>query len=481
MRIIFDISTVARRFGIPGGIGRVERELASYALAQRPDIEFSFYDPLMETFRRAVRERMPELIGTGAILDTSRLPRMPAHKRRLRFRLPEPLRSALFWVSRFRRSLRVALERVRMTSSSLSARQVATWALRMTVPPRFKKGSRGIGSYPAILPFDLAIGDAFDLDPDCILVSAGNDWSYKNIDDIAALKARCGFRYVVLCHDLIIVQFPELVGARASEYVRKYWEGAFRLSDLVICASRKVEDDVRAFCQASGLPSPSTALVQLGADPALFHSAAASPLPAGMERDRYILFVSSLDARKGHDLLIRVWNRLVEDRVPQTYGFKLVFVGEFMFNAMHLKDQLVENAAEGTLLHFSGVEDAKLAALYRNAAFCVFPSRYEGFGLPIVEAFSFGKAVIASTGGAIPEIVAGLSPCLDPDDDEAWYAELKRWITDPTCKAHFESKIWNEFRTLTWHEAGQRFFDVISAWGSNRRDQPREMLPLKEE
>jgi glycosyltransferase involved in cell wall biosynthesis len=480
MRIIFDISTVARRSGVPGGIGRVERELANYALAQRPDIEFSFYDPLMETFRRAAREWMPELIGTNAILDTSRLPRTPAHKRKLRFRLPRLLQSAAFWILRFRRNLRVAVERVRMTSSSPRVRQVAAWVLRLIVPSRFKKGASGISGYPTILPYDMAIGEAFDLGPDCILVSAGNDWSYKNIDHIAVLKARCGFRYVVLCHDLILIQFPELVGTRASEFVRNYWEAAFRLSDLIICTSRKVEDDVRAFCQASGIPLGSTALVPLGADPASFHSAAESPLPAGVERDRYILFVSSLEARKGHDLLIRVWNKLVEDRIPQGYGFKLVFVGEFVFNALHLKDHLVENAAEGTLLHFSGVEDSKLATFYRNAAFCVFPSRYEGFGLPVVEAFSFGKAVIASTGGSIPEIVAGLSPCLDPDGDDAWYAEIKRWITDPSRRAYFENKIRNEFRTLTWHEASQSFFDVIDAWGSSRSNQPKKALPLNE-
>lgn len=480
MRIIFDISTVARRFGIPSGIGRVERELANYGLARRPEIEFSFYDPLTETFRRAARPWMPELIGTQAILDTSRLPRTPAHKRLLRFRLPGVLQSGVFWILRFRRNVRVAIERVRLTSSSPKVRQAAGWVLRLLVPTRFKQGAGGASNYPTILPYDLAIGEAFDLDADCILVSAGNDWSYKNIDSIAALKARCGFRYVILCHDLILIQFPELVGTRASELVRKYWETAFCIADLVICASRKVEDDVRAFCQASALPLGSTALVRLGADPAAFHSAAESPLPAGVERERYILFVSSLDARKGHDLLIRVWNKLVEEGVPQAYGFKLVFVGEFLFNAMHLKDRLVENAAGGTLLHFSGVEDSKLAALYRSAAFCVFPSRYEGFGLPVVEAFSFGKAVIASTGGSIPEIVAGLSPCLDPDDDQAWYAEIKRWIAEPGCRAYFENKIRSEFRMLTWQEAGQRFFDVISAWGSGRSNRPTTALPLND-
>ena len=61
-----------------------------------------------------------------------------------------------------------------------------------------------------------------------------------------------------------------------------------------------------------------------------------------------------------------------------------------------------------------------LAALYDGAAFCVYPSMYEGYGLPIVEAFARGKAVIASNRGSIPEIAAAFAPCLDPTDEEAW-------------------------------------------------------------
>ncbi len=71
----------------------------------------------------------------------------------------------------------------------------------------------------------------------------------------------------------------------------------------------------------------------------------------------------------------------------------------------------------------------------RGATFCVYPSLYEGYGLPIVESFRHRKAVLSSSGGALPETVGDLSPCLDPQDEQAWYETLKCWTIDPATRA----------------------------------------------
>jgi glycosyltransferase involved in cell wall biosynthesis len=115
------------------------------------------------------------------------------------------------------------------------------------------------------------------------------------------------------------------------------------------------------------------------------------------------------------------------------------------------------------LIVLSGVPDTVLTELYRNAAFCLFPSLYEGYGLPAVEAFAFGKAVIASTGGALPEVVGDLSPCLDPRDEDAWFETMRNWIADPAARAPFETAIRERFRHPTWSEAAEQFFAAIDA------------------
>ena len=112
----------------------------------------------------------------------------------------------------------------------------------------------------------------------------------------------------------------------------------------------------------------------------------------------------------------------------------------------------------GTLEVFTDADDAKVAALYRDAAFCLYPSRYEGYGLPVVEAFQHGKAVLASTGGAVPEVVGDFSPCLDPADGEAWRRMLQTWIEDPAARAVYEERIRTSFRHPDWDESARAFF-----------------------
>jgi glycosyltransferase involved in cell wall biosynthesis len=211
------------------------------------------------------------------------------------------------------------------------------------------------------------------------------------------------------------------------------------------------------------MPLPASAFAPLGANPAQFNQPSDAPLPSSLSKDRYVLMVGGIAPRKGHDVLIAVWNRLFAEGIPQSYGFKLVLAGKLGKGVSRAAQLLAENFSGDTLVHLPHVDDALLAALYRNCAFTVFPSLYEGFGLPIVESFAFGKPVIASTGGAIPEVVAGFSPCLDPLDEDAWYKAMRQWIVDRTPRDYFADKIRREYRLRSWQEATRDFFAAISS------------------
>jgi glycosyltransferase involved in cell wall biosynthesis len=456
MKLFFDVSTVAHRVGTPGGISRVEREFANHAFKFRPDIQFSFYDSAMGGFRLAKRERIPDLIGTEYLLDTSRL---ESRASRMLNRLPPPLRSTAYWLRRFRYNLQIVLERLRLTTSHSAVRICAERLVKLVrnLSPTHGKGR----PKPPILPFDLAIGDEIPLDTDCVLVSVGGDYRFKDIDRIAEIKAHYRFRYVLLCHDLIMIQFPQLAGEIATEHVRKYWNKAFPVADMVIFTTATVEEDVRSFCRANNLALRKTAIVPLGWNPAEFSKRIPAILPEGIEPGRYILFVSSLEARKGHEMIMAVWRRLLDDGIPQATGMKLVFIGEHVFNTPRLKQRLLSGELGPTLVHFEGVMDSQLAKFYRCAAFCLFPSQYEGFGLPVIEALGAGKPIIVSTGGAVPEIAAGLAPCLDTNDQDSWYAEIKLWLEDPAIREEYAHKISDQFDWPTWDECGENFFKVI--------------------
>jgi glycosyltransferase involved in cell wall biosynthesis len=248
---------------------------------------------------------------------------------------------------------------------------------------------------------------------------------------------------------------------------RRYLDVIFATANRIIFNTRLIEAEARSYCLENKLTMVDSRVSPLGMDVVHEDSHSLPPLPLGLTSQRYILFVSTIEPRKGHRLLYRIWLRLLHEGVPQATGLKLVFAGRPGWLIDDLLSELRNDPrVQDTLQVLPYVEDRTLAALYNGAAFCVYPSRYEGYGLPIVEAFSLGKAVIASTGGSMPELVGDLSPCLDPTDEEAWYVELKRWMTDASARAGYEDKIRTKFRHPTWNEAAERFFQAALDPGS---------------
>ena len=246
--------------------------------------------------------------------------------------------------------------------------------------------------------------------------------------------------------------------------IRAYFDRALPIADLVAAPSRRVEADVRAYCAGKGFALARYGRGAGGGRPVAAASAPGpAPMPEGLASGRYALFVSTIEPRKGHRLLADVWRRLLAAGVPQAAGFKLVFVGRPGWMVDDLMRELREPPLAGSLAILSGLDDATMSALYRNAAFCCYPSAYEGYGLPIVEAFHFGKAVLASSGGALPEVVGEFSPCLDPTDEDAWYRAMKQWIEDPEARAPFEHKIRTGFTHPSWDTAAAIFFQAIDA------------------
>ncbi len=449
-RTILDVSSLARWVGPPDGILRVEHALAAYARAERPDIVLSVYDAAAASFREVSEAWADSIIGWDGAIDAMTLDYRRHWSRLRRWRSP-------------RYALLMALERQRLTAHATGlARFIGGLQKVVCFPRRLPPPFAGRdGRRREIVPVDLALGRALSLGPGDTVLTAGYDWVNQDPRRIEANKRQGGFRYVVLCHDIMGLRTPEFLPDHAAAAFRHYWNAMFSMADRILVTARSVESDIRDYCAAAGIGLAETRVVPLGYDPPRERPGA--PLPRGLEPRRFALFVSTIDPRKGHALLIRLWARLLAEGVPQRHRFKLVFVGRRGWNVEALLRQIDALAAsEPSLVHLEELDDDGLSALYGAAAFCVFPSRYEGFGLPIIEAFSHGKAVIASTGGTLPETVGTLSPCLDPDDEEAWFVALKSWIEDPEARAPYEARIRDSFSWPDWSEAAARIFEAAS-------------------
>jgi len=439
-RLIVEVSTNMRWVGPPVGIVRVEQEIALQALRRGGAVELAFNDPSTGTLRRLVPRWRERLLGPDAVLETLWLD--------IRRHLP-------FWRRAMapRYPVAMALERARLSGVPFAGAVLDRLIGRHAHSPPFVDAA---GRRMNLVPFASAIGAPLDLGPEDTVISAGANWQGRG-DPLLALRARYGFRHAVMCFDMLPVVHPEWFYAEDVARFDAHWRATIPGAARILCNAHCVAQDLRDFATAQALGPCEPLVVPLGfAAPA--QAAALHDLPAPLAPGRFALFVSTVEPRKGHAVLAEAWATLLARGLPQAAGFHLVFVGRRGWMVEALLERLDRLGADPAhcFLHLDSATDAQLARLYRDAAFCLYPSRAEGFGLPIIEAMAHGKAVIASTAGAVAETAGGLAPCLDPLDVAAWTETLAAWITDPAARAPWEARIRTEFRFATWPEAAER-------------------------
>jgi alpha-1,3-rhamnosyl/mannosyltransferase len=152
---------------------------------------------------------------------------------------------------------------------------------------------------------------------------------------------------------------------------------------------------------------------------------------AGLRRlglpPRYLLYLGTIEPRKNVLLLMRVYCQLpakLRERWP------LVLAGAWGWNVERERDYYQSLARRCGVIHLDYVADEDLPVIYNGARALLYPSHYEGFGLPPVEMLSCGGAVLASTTPAVAETVGGQAALVDPQDPDAWRAALIRILTD---------------------------------------------------
>jgi glycosyltransferase involved in cell wall biosynthesis len=141
----------------------------------------------------------------------------------------------------------------------------------------------------------------------------------------------------------------------------------------------------------------------------------------------YLLHVGTLEPRKNLDLLVRAYCGLpaaVRSRCP------LLLAGKWGWNTKSLAALLGQDTRHRGVIHLGYFPEEQLPLLYNGARALVFPSLYEGFGLPAVEMLACGGAVLASTGGSLPEVVGRYGHLVDPHDIDGWRAAMERVVVD---------------------------------------------------
>ena len=222
-----------------------------------------------------------------------------------------------------------------------------------------------------------------------------------------------GVKTVVTIHDLIFMRHPEYYNSIDVKIYTRKFRHALREADRIVAISECTKRDI---CELGGVEADRVDVIyqscakrfsDIPTDRGLWQVRNKYGLP-----DRYILNVGSIEQRKNVLLAVKALHRLPDD-------VALVIVGRHTPYADEVGQYVKENGLCGRVLMLNGVPDEDLPALYRMADAFVYPSRYEGFGIPIIEAIRLGLPVVACTGSCLEEAGGPDSLYVGPDDDEA--------------------------------------------------------------
>jgi len=264
------------------------------------------------------------------------------------------------------------------------------------------------------------------------------------------------------------VKFPHLVVARVAAAFPRYLGDAAQCADEILCNSECSGRDLRDFLESEGLPAPALSVVRLGCEIAAESAAPPSDSVAEVLESRYVLFVSTIERRKNHETLYRAYTRLADESEVDLP--LLVFVGWIGWGVTELMSDLrADPRARRYVRVLSRVSDSDLARLYQNAYFTVYPSLYEGWGLPVAESLAYGKFCLASDAGSIPEVGGDLVEYVDPWDIPRWAQRLSWYFSHPEEVEKRAAAIRSSYRPSGWRETGAAVLSAADALAARGR------------
>ena len=270
---------------------------------------------------------------------------------------------------------------------------------------------------------------------------------------------------VVTIHDLIPLILPEY---RSSVWVRAYMKlvsAAARRATHIIADSLCSRRDIVRLLR---IPEARVTVVYLAAGEEFQPATQPEDDEAIQEKyhleSPYILYLGGFDRRKNLDRLLHAYG-LARTR----YGFPhtLTIAGSLPRSASPLfPDPRVivqELDLEGSVAFLGWVEEEDKPALYRGAALFVYPSLYEGFGLPVLEAMACGLPVVAAEAGALPEVVGKGGILVNPQDTRALAEAMGKVLSDGTLAGRLAAKALKQARRFSWRKAARETLDIYRA------------------
>ena len=269
-------------------------------------------------------------------------------------------------------------------------------------------------------------------------------------------------RSVVTVHDLGYLHYPDAHTARARRYLDWSTRWNAHQATAVLADSEATRADLMHFY---GAEADKIHVVYLGRDIGLARVTDPHRLVEVKARyglaGRYLLYVGTLQPRKNLGRIIQAFERVC-DR-PALGGLQLVLAGKKGWLYETLFRQVTEAGLQGRVIFPGYVADEDLGALLSGATAFIFPSLYEGFGIPVLEAGGCGVPVITSNTSSLPEVAGHAALLVDPLDVDAIADAMYRLVTEESLRADLARRGLENIKRFSWEKCARETLAVLES------------------
>lgn len=292
---------------------------------------------------------------------------------------------------------------------------------------------------------------------DTVLI-LGKPWDNPAMEQVLIdEKARTGFILAQVIYDLIIPLHPQLHHPSLFKTYTQYVFNAIYGSDLLLPISKSTDKDIKSFAKSLNLPMPRTKVLRLADE--ITSQPGKSHKPDTRIANSFIACVGTVEIRKNHTLLYYAY-KLAEQqgiKLPQ-----LVIVGSRGWLSEDFQ-YLIEHdpSMKDKIIILDNISDQGLAWIYSNCQFSVYPSFYEGWGLPVAESLASGKVCIAANTSSIPEIAGDLIDYFSPYDAGDCLKLMATYL-DPHYLQQKQTDI-KSYKPTSWDDTSKTVLAAIAS------------------
>ncbi|MFC1508826.1 glycosyltransferase family 4 protein [Candidatus Omnitrophota bacterium] len=264
---------------------------------------------------------------------------------------------------------------------------------------------------------------------------------------------------VTTVHDLLTLKYPELRSKKIHWWLYRYYVPSLvKKADSVIAVSNRTADDLTEHFGLSNVHA-----IHHGYNRVLF-----SPEPDddsgileqyGLQPG-YLMFVGNLIPKKNVEVIVHALHKI---RKRGVIGTKLVLVGKRGHGLGDMFRYIERHSLSDDIIELGYVPDEHLGSLYRQAFLFLFPSRYEGFGFPVIEAMACGTPVLVSNAGPLPELVENEDYMCSPDSVDDWAEKIIRFQQDAPFHSVARSFCLARAQQFSWEQCVREYMEIYES------------------